>query len=326
MSKKVILIVLAFMLMSLPVLAEDTGKVVAVVEGQEITMEELDQSIQLSQLIMQLYQMNPQFTQLLFSTDHGQGLLNEYRKLQLEQYTIQILLTQEVEKRGLVLSDEKADQVFIDQVEQLKAQNQLSDEDLLNVLKNQGLNSLEEYKKYFIEQNKSILLINALQDEILKDVTVEDADAETYYFDNPNYFKKEASVHARHILLKSKEEAESVLEKLNNGADFAEMAKEFSTGPSGPNGGDLNYIVKGQTVAEFENVAFSLKVGEISGVVETQFGYHIITVEDIKPESIVAFEDAKEQIKANLIESKKQESWAKFVEELKASAKIEINL
>jgi parvulin-like peptidyl-prolyl isomerase len=83
-------------------------------------------------------------------------------------------------------------------------------------------------------------------------------------------------VTASHILFKSKEQAEEILEKIKNGSDFAYMAETFSKCPSGKNGGDLGCFKRGQMVPKFENVAFKLEVGEVSEIVPTQFGFHII--------------------------------------------------
>jgi peptidyl-prolyl cis-trans isomerase C len=87
-------------------------------------------------------------------------------------------------------------------------------------------------------------------------------------------------VRASHILVKSEQKAKEILEKLNNGTDFAELAKKYSICPSSKKGGDLGYFTKGKMVRPFENLAFSLKKGEIGGPIKTEFGYHIIKVTD----------------------------------------------
>lgn len=87
-------------------------------------------------------------------------------------------------------------------------------------------------------------------------------------------------IRASHILVKSEEKAKEILEELNNGADFAELARKQSICPSSKKGGDLGYFTRGKMVKPFENAAFSLKKGEIGGPVKTEFGYHIIKVTD----------------------------------------------
>ncbi|MCK5934631.1 MAG: peptidylprolyl isomerase [Fulvimarina manganoxydans] len=105
-------------------------------------------------------------------------------------------------------------------------------------------------------------------------------------------------IHARHILLKTKEEAEAVIAELQNGADFAKVAEEKSTGPSGPNGGDLGFFSAGQMVPEFEKAAFALDPGSItSEPVQTQFGWHVIKVEEKREAQPPSFEEVKDRIR-----------------------------
>jgi parvulin-like peptidyl-prolyl isomerase len=152
-----------------------------------------------------------------------------------------------------------------------------------------------------------------------------------FYKNNISEFKKPKQVHARHILLKTEAEAKYVIdllskysgERLQN--EFAESAKKLSTGPSGPRGGDLGYFAEGVMVPEFNDAVFSMKVGEISKApVKTNFGYHIIYVEDKKESETASFEEAKEAIEQKL----RVEKFQKFVESkinyLKSKAKIEI--
>lgn len=89
-------------------------------------------------------------------------------------------------------------------------------------------------------------------------------------------------VHAKHILVKSEEEANAILFDLKHGKSFEDIAKQKSTCPSGKNGGDLGWFGRGMMVKEFEQAAFALKKGELSKPVKTQFGWHVIKVEDVK--------------------------------------------
>lgn len=322
--KKFVFMLAALLLLATPVMA--AGEVVAVIEGQEVTMTELDEYAGTQQLIQQLYQTNAQFTQLLFSSDSGQALLNEYRKTKLDQMILEKLMMNEIEKRGITLTDERKNELFDTQVQVILTQNQLTEEQLLEALKQQGLSSLEEYKQVFFQQNESIMLLDQLQKRVTKDVTVDEATAKTYYDEHPEQFKTAESVHARHILLETEEEAKALLKELKNGADFAEMAKKHSTGPSGPNGGDLGYFARGDMVAPFEEAAFALQPGEISDVVETKFGFHLIKVEDAQPESMVTFEEAKDQIREVLAGQEMQNVWKQFMEDLRADAEVEIKM
>lgn len=128
-------------------------------------------------------------------------------------------------------------------------------------------------------------------------------------------------VHARHILVKEEAEAKAVIKELDGGADFAELAKKKSTGPSGPTGGDLGYFGSGQMVPAFEAAAFGLDKGAHSKEpVKTKFGWHIIKVEDKRQEPKPTFEQVEKELRG-LVSQKK---FAELLDGLKAKAKIEI--
>ena len=127
-------------------------------------------------------------------------------------------------------------------------------------------------------------------------------------------------VSARHILVDTEEEAKGSITKLSEGADFAELAKEFSTGPSGPNGGALGYFGRGQMVPDFEVAAFNLEIGTYtSAPVQTQFGWHVILLEDKRTAQPASLEEMREQIGTAL----SQQALARLIEEMRADATIE---
>lgn len=125
---------------------------------------------------------------------------------------------------------------------------------------------------------------------------------------------------ARHILVKTEEDAFEVIERLNRGADFADLAKEMSTGPSGAQGGDLGYSQKGRMVPEFEKAALALEKGAISEPVKTQFGWHVIKLEDKRMSQPPAFEDVKAGMKSGMVRQKAIE----VITGLRQDAKIDI--
>ncbi|XSG82078.1 MAG: peptidylprolyl isomerase [Methyloligella sp. ZOD6] len=143
--------------------------------------------------------------------------------------------------------------------------------------------------------------------------------AQTIYEEQAKKMKQEKELRARHILVPTKEEAEEVKKQLEDGADFAELAKEKSRDPSAENG-DLGFFGKGQMVKPFEQAVFKLKKGELSDPVQTQFGWHIIEVTDERSRQVPEFDDVKEAIMGKLLQSKVQSS----LRELQADAKIEI--
>ncbi|RYE74118.1 MAG: peptidylprolyl isomerase, partial [Hyphomicrobiales bacterium] len=112
-------------------------------------------------------------------------------------------------------------------------------------------------------------------------------------------------VHARHILVKTKEEAEAVIKELDGGADFMTLAASKSAGPSGPEGGDLGFFGPGQMVPPFEKAAYALEVGKYTEApIETQFGWHVIQVTEKRPQPQPSFDDVKDQVRQVLMREK----------------------
>ena len=127
-------------------------------------------------------------------------------------------------------------------------------------------------------------------------------------------------VHARHILVDSKEAAEAAIGRLEGGEDFADLAKELSTGPSGPNGGDLGYFPRGSMVPEFENASFQLeKGGHTAAPVQTQFGWHVIKVEDRRVAPAPSLDEMREQLVGRI----SLEEASSILLELRSKATIE---
>ena len=126
-------------------------------------------------------------------------------------------------------------------------------------------------------------------------------------------------VRARHILVEGEDEAKAILEQLKGGADFAKLAKEKSKDPGAAEGGDLGYFTKDQMVPEFADVAFKMYPGQLSNPVKTQFGWHVIKVEDKRMKQPPEFEKVKDQIEAYLA----RKAQSDFIAKLRQSAKVE---
>jgi peptidyl-prolyl cis-trans isomerase C len=174
-----------------------------------------------------------------------------------------------------------------------------------------------------------------VEKQIMPKVTVTEEDARKFYEQNPDKFTRSESVKASHILLgvdqkatadekkTAREKAEKLRKELVGGADFAALAKANSTCPSSQQGGDLGFFGKGQMVPAFEKTAFALKPGEISDVVETQFGYHIIKLTEKKAAEKVEFKEARSRIEEYLKNQKVGAAVNDFLTETRKSAKIE---
>jgi peptidyl-prolyl cis-trans isomerase C len=169
-------------------------------------------------------------------------------------------------------------------------------------------------------------------------IAVTEADAKKYYDENVKDFQVPEKVRASHILIstkptdpngdpnqvkaQAKKKAEELLQKVKGGEDFAALAKENSSCPSAAQGGDLGAFARGQMVPPFEEAAFALKVGEISDLVETQFGYHIIKVTEHQDPNQIPFDKEKTNIINELTQQKRQEAARKYVDSLRQGANI----
>ncbi|WP_201008988.1 peptidylprolyl isomerase [Paenibacillus glycanilyticus] len=154
-------------------------------------------------------------------------------------------------------------------------------------------------------------------------VKVTDEDIKAYYDQNKASMSTPEQIRASHILVATKEEAEDILKQLKGGADFATLAKEKSTDTgTKDNGGDLNFFAKGTMEPAFEDAAFKLKKGELSGIVQTSYGYHIIKKTDEKAAVTPTLEEKKEDIKYQLVTQKVSELSSNWMADLKAKAKI----
>jgi len=170
---------------------------------------------------------------------------------------------------------------------------------------------------------------------IVKKIEIPVAASRSFYNANPRYFENPEQVKASHILVKvdensnkqKKDEAfkkiQSIQGKIKNGGDFASLAKEHSDCPSRQQGGDLGFFKRGQMVKPFEDTAFSLNVGEISDIVSTRFGFHIIKVTDKTPEKTVAFEEVQAKIETHLKQEETRQKVKILIESLRNKSEIQ---
>ena len=187
----------------------------------------------------------------------------------------------------------------------------------------------EAAKKAGLEKDADVAKIKAFMErKALQDVyiakmlmeRVREEDVTAYYGKEIVNGPVEEEVRARHILLDNREAADAVVADLENGADFAALAKERSKGPSGPSGGDLGYFSKQSMVPAFSDAAFKLAAGETSPPVQTQFGWHVIRVEDRRNRPVPPFDQVRDQIYQLLI----SEAQRDIYDEMRAKASVDL--
>ena len=290
--------------------------IAATVQGQEITEARLQAGID----------------NYLLRQGTNIGVMRDPKRYnELREKILDVLIGQE-----LLWQAAKRDKIFVDdaEVDQAFAQYQAQFDDELsfnNKLSDGGFN-----KSSFQQNLKQQLSVRKwIQEFVLKDVSVSDAEVSAFYNENKAEFIEPEKIRARHILIKlesgaSDEIRASALEQLSairqeivEGADFASLASEKSQGPSAANGGDLGYFTRGQMVPAFEQAAFALAPGEVSEIVETRFGFHLIKLEDRKSAVLPEEKDLAERIRGLLMQEKSRRAVEAAVSRLSEGASIE---
>jgi peptidyl-prolyl cis-trans isomerase C len=291
------------------------GTVLAKVNGVAITRAERDRAVQ-EMLAQQGSRGGQQATP---------DMMPQMENAALEQLINIELLYQKGKKMPVKDLSQKAEEKVAQTRKQFSSQ-----EDFEKALK--GVNMTEKQLRELAQKN--IVIDSLLQKEVFSKITVTEADAKKFYDENPDKFKMPERTRASHILVsadqkatpeekkKAKEKAAAARKRVAAGEDFATVAKTESNCPSASKGGDLGYFGKGQMVPEFEKAAAALKLGELSDVVETPFGYHVIKVTERKPSETVPFADAKNRIEDYLKSQKAQKPLSDYMAGLRKEAKV----
>ncbi|UCD71156.1 MAG: peptidylprolyl isomerase [Syntrophobacterales bacterium] len=288
---------------------------VAVVNGSVITRGDFDR--EMSRVQQQLSKMGEPFSDSQLSAIKNQVLENLINRE---------FLYQESQKQGITI-DEAA---INEQVGKLR--ERFSSEAEFKSALNKANLSEGDVKSQF---NRGMAIQQFIDKQFVQKITVSDKESRAYYDSHPDFFKQPEQVRACHILIKvdsgadesrkveARKKLEKIREKVQKGEEFAVLAKEFSEGPSSTKGGDLGYFGRGQMVKPFEEAAFTLRPGEVSDIVETEFGYHLIKVIGRKPKTTIAYEDIKDRLDRHLKEEKVQREIILYIEKLKEKAKVE---
>tara|TARA_Y100000588_G_scaffold348210_1_gene397611 strand:+ start:506 stop:1762 length:1257 start_codon:yes stop_codon:yes gene_type:complete len=260
------------------------------------------------------------------------GNVDENQILQeaLETMIDEKLLTQQGKKMGFEVDDITVDAA----IKNIEKNNFLEEGQLEIMLESEG-KSIDSYKNKIRDQ---ILVSKITRFEMGSRVSISKRKIKKYYHDNQKEFWELGRVKVRHILIlfemgaskitrkKKYKEIKRILNELKEGKDFSEAAKKYSEDVSANAGGDVGFVVRGQMVPEFENAVYRLKEGEISGVVETEYGYHIIKAEKIQKGRTLAFKEVEDKIKNILFKKKHKSAYKDWMSELREAAFIEISL
>ena len=195
---------------------------------------------------------------------------------------------------------------------------------ILQQAKKEGLDTSKAVADKLEELKKRVIVDAFLKKKVEEQASISDADLKKFYDEHKDKFKNGAEIRASHILVKDEKAAKEILGQLKGGASFEELAKKNSVDAAAAKGGDLGWFAKGSMIPAFEQAAFSLKDGETSGIVKTQYGFHIIKLTGKREAGTRPFEEVKDRIKAAMEPEKQQEIFKKLKDDLKKNAKYTI--
>jgi len=312
-----IIVAVAVCLFTVPAWADETassGKEIASVNGKGIPKSQYDR-------MLSVFKMR---------AAHGGRQLNSkdltaVKNRILENLIDAELLYQQSQKEGIKVGDQAVNK----RIEMIK--KRFSDEAAYKKVIERMHVSEEEFRA---EIQRALAIRQLLDTDVRKKNSVTEKESKKYYNNNLDLFKRPEQVKASQIWIKftpgaaeskkiqARKKIEMIQQKLIKGEDFGKLAKAYSEGPSAPRGGALGYFKRGQMVKPIEDAAFALNVGEVSGIIETRVGYHLVKVIDKRPAGTIPYKDVRPMIEKKLKKEKERTEIQSYIESLKKSAKI----
>ena len=322
-SLKIMLIVILTICFAGPVTAEQdapetapAADYVAKVNGEKISQQDMDRKFN---LIRQRYAS--------MGVPLDESKIDEFKENILNSLIDQEVLLQEAISQGIKLDPETVKEELADFKNQFETEAAFQEQiEKMSYSEEMILSQIEESK----------IIQKFIEEKIMPTIVVTEEDVKSYYDNNPEEFEMPERVHASHILLKlepnasdaskaeTRQEMEKIKARLESGEDFAELAKANSDCPSKEKGGDLGFFNRGQMVKPFEDAAFALAPGEISDIVETRFGFHVIKSHEKEAAAKLAYEDISERLAEKLKEDKFKEMFPAYIESIKEKYTIDI--
>ncbi|SCG84232.1 foldase protein PrsA [Proteiniborus sp. DW1] len=303
-NKKVILATVTILILSMVLSACGTSREdsVAIVNGEPISKSEFGINFDINK---KMYEN--QLGKDIMSKDMGQGrnFEEELKQVVLDNLIVEKIILQDAEKQKITVSDKEVEEAIDQFIASVGGQEKLKE-----FLKQNNMTEDFMEKRMKIE-----MIVNKYRNHFFESIISEE-DIKKQYDENKDAY---ISIRASHILVKTEEEAKDILKQINEGKNFDDLTSLSTEPGAAERKGDLGYFTRGMMVSEFEEAAFELEPGEISDVVKTDFGYHVIKLTDRKE----AYEDVKDSVLADL-QSKESAKFDEKVNELRDKAKIEI--
>jgi parvulin-like peptidyl-prolyl isomerase len=295
-------------------------RIVAVVNGDIITLSELSGAFE-------PYKKNIEES---YKAADKEKVIAEARLSMLNKLIDNVIIDQETKKSGIVINDDEVTTTINDALSKRK----MKMDDLINELAKEN-SSIEAYKK---ELKDHLLRMKFLRREIKSRLAVSEEEIGDYYTKHREAYEGKEAVRIRQILIlfpknsnqnikaKLREEMNAIHKRLQNGEPFDALAAQYSQEPAAAAGGDIGYIEKGSMLPVVDSVAFSLKKDEISEVIESPLGFHIIKVVDKRGAGIKPIASVREEIKTKIEQEKMDKKYEEWIKDLKSKAIIEIRL
>ena len=312
------IIIAAGIFISVPAMAEIMDRIVAVVNGDVITLSELNTAFEpFGKRIEEGYK-----------GPDKEKVIAENRLVLLNRLIDNMIIDQEAKKSQIIIKEEEV----TDTINDLLSRRKMKMEDLINELAKDN-SSIEAHRK---EVKAHLLRMRLLRREIKSKIAVTDEEIGEYYRKNREAYEGKEAVQIKQILIlfpkgadvktkaKLREEMDAIHKRLLNGEPFDLLAAQFSREPAAATVGDLGFFEKGSMLPAVESVAFSLKKDEISKVIESPVGLHIIQAVDRRGAGIKPIESVREEIKAKLEEEKTDKKYEEWIKELRRKSLIEI--
>lgn len=294
-------VILLILILTLAGCVETKEGLVAKVEGEEITEEQINDEYKIFESIYIKQLGEDAMSQ---KGEDGRTLEETLREQILEKTIMEKIIKNETDKMNLSVSDEEVNKKLDEYIAMTGGKEQF----------NEFLETSNLTKEFFSENIRKEILVNKHKEMFLSDVEIKDEESRQFFEENKENLEV---IRASHILLKTEEEAQKVLDMLEDGKEFEELAKGLSVDKaSGLLGGDLGYFTRGTRIPEFEEVAFSLEKGQVSDIVKTEVGYHIIKLVDRK--------DVYEELKDEIAMVLKEEKYTQEMKNLRQKAKVKI--
>ena len=287
-----------------------------VVIVNDIPITETDVTLEIKRILFQAKAMRQPI---------DESMMGPMRDKVIDSLINRELLYQQSKAKGIITDAEEIDN-SIDQIKQRLEAGQSFE----SLLAEMGI-TIETMRTQVGQANAIQKLLEVV---VYPKAMVSEKESRIFFENNPQYFQKPEEVKASHILIQvapdagdeeklaAREKIEEVQIKIEAGDDFAELARQYSEGPSNVSGGDLGYFDRKKMVKPFSDAAFALKPGEVSDIVETRFGFHLIKVYDKKAKSSYVFEDIKDRLREILRQQKIKDETVRYLEELRKTADV----